>query len=104
MSAVYFVKAATDGASQVDASALLAGGLEADTPVALIEWAAIAQAFRVQTTLGSLSRAMAAAAGSPALVLVGETSGVHDAPRAVQDDDGVDGEDAFTTYGRSWFR
>ncbi|MHB1512875.1 MAG: hypothetical protein ACYCTF_12700 [Acidiferrobacter sp.] len=106
MSAVYFVKAAACGVSPADtvASALLAGGLEADTPVALIEWALIAQALRTKTTLGGLSRAMAAGADGPALVLVGETPGAHDAPRAAQDDEGVDGEDAFTTYGRSWFR
>ncbi len=106
MSAVYFVKAAADGVPRTEtvASALLAGGLEADTPVALLEWAVIAQALRTKTTLGGLSRVMAAGAEGPALVLVGETPGAHDAPRDAQDDKDVDGEDAFTTYGRSWFR
>ncbi len=105
MSTVYFVKAAAHGSSQDEtaASALLNGGLEADTPVALIEWAAIAQAVLAKTTLGSLSRASAKAAPGPALVLIGEIPGVHDAPPAALDCEGEDGEDAFIAYGRSWF-
>ncbi len=102
MSAVFFVRAAAHGVPEDEtaAAALLAGGLEADTPVALIEWAVIAQAFRAKTTLGSLSRATAGASPGPALVLVGE---IPSAPPVVQDDEGVDEGDAFIAYGRSWF-
>ena len=106
MSAVFFVRAAAHGVSEDEtaAAALLAGGLEADTPVALIEWAALAEGLRAKTTLGSLSRATAGEANGPALVLVGEIPGAEEPPPATQDGEGAGEEDAFIVYGRSWFR
>lgn len=104
MNAVYFVKAGTDaapGAAAV-ASALLAAGLGPDTPVALIELAGIARAYRAQTTLGTLGRDASEGTG-PALVLVGEIPQAADGPPPADDEDRVEGEDAFVTYGRSWF-
>ena len=105
MRTAYFVKASNAAAPQAGtvATTLQAAGFAADTPVTLVDWAAVMRACRVRTTLGTLDREAAQDGTSPALVLVGEIPEAVMPPVAAAEA-GDDEGDAFLAYGRSWFR